>query len=234
MTVVPLRHARPLGALALAGAMATVIAGCSGSTTPSAVASAVANASFPAATEAPSEPPSEAMSAEPSSAATEAPSETELPSAVATAIDPCQLITAAEAGQMVGVTFGAGKEHEGANHVKSCTYTSGTNTFTVDVAVAPDEATAKTAENQAVSAIESNQGLKDAGMKETKLTNFAPGTDALILDGQVKGQISLAARALMLLKGVTYVGFSDLAIGGDVPSQDAFKNEAMTVISRIP
>jgi hypothetical protein len=224
MTVVPLRHARPLGALALAGVMATVVAGCSGTTTPSAIASFVANASLPpVATEAPT------------TATSEEPSESAGPSAVATSIDPCQLITAADASTLVGVTFGAGKAHTNENNVKDCVYSAGTNVFTVEVAVAPDEATAKAAEASAKQDLENQgKGMIKSGMKVTELPSFAPNTDAALLEGSVTGPIKLDARSMFLLKGTIFAGFDDIAINGSAPSADAMKAEAMKVIGELP
>ena len=142
--------ALPIGALVVAAALA--VAACTSDATPSAIASAVAHVSFPPiATEAPTATPTEA----PSTAATEAPSESELPSAVATDIDPCQLITSADASQLVGMKFGAGKASEAENNVKLCTYAApGPNLFSVEVAVAPDVATAKAAEAAALQDLE--------------------------------------------------------------------------------
>src|SRR4051812_39997261 len=57
-------------------------------------------------------------------------------SARATTLDPCQLVTAAEASQLSGVTFGPGKEETTGsdNTGKRCTYGSQTkNVFFVQV-----------------------------------------------------------------------------------------------------
>jgi hypothetical protein len=224
------RHIAVLPALA---AVAIIAAACTSGSAPSAIASAISNASLPPiATEAPTSPPSE----EASNASTEAPSESALPSAVATDIDPCQLITQAEASSLVGVTFGAGKSETDENHLKSCSYAGpGPNIFRVEVAVAPDEATAKAAEAQAQAELAS-QAKDEAhlALQVTQLPGFADNTDAAILEGSASSPIAVDARAMLLLRGVDFVGFSDVAIGGKAPSQDAMKAQANTVLAKLP
>ncbi len=232
MSTQPIRRSR--SATALAGAAIVLIAaGCTGTPAASAVASAVVNATIPPlATEAPTSSPTE----EASTTATEAPSETALPSAVATAIDPCQLITADEASKLVGVTFGAGKTITNPGKPNLCTYAApGPHLFSVEVAVAPDEATAKAAEAHAEQDLKSQGSqLGQMGVKVTELPGFAANTDAAMLEGSVKGSVPLAARAMFLLRGVTFVGFSDVALGGQPPSAQDMQNEAMTVLGRLP
>ena len=222
----PSRHAATIAGVALA---AIAVAGCSGSATPSAVASAVAQISFPpVGTEAPSEAPAAS-----SSTSSEAP-EASLPTAIPTAIDPCQLITADEASTLVGVTFGPGKESTDKN-LKLCSYGTATNVFTVEVEVAPDEATAQAAEAQAKAELDAKAGQAGEGsLTAIPLPSFADNTDAAILEGSVSKPIAVDARALLLLRGVDFVGFSDVAIGGQAPSQDAMKAQAATVLSRLP
>jgi hypothetical protein len=225
---------RPIVALLPAlAAVAVLASACTSGSAPSAVASAITNASIPPiATEAPTTAPS----VEPSSASTEAPSETELPSAVATDIDPCQLITQQEASSLVGVAFGAGKAETDANHLKRCSYAGpGPNIFMVEVAVAPDEATAKAAEAQAQADLAS-QSKDQAGvtLHVTQLPGFADNTDAAILEGSAASPIAVDARAMLLLRGVDFVAFSDVAIGGKAPSQDAMKSQANTVLGKLP
>ena len=222
------RHAATIAMVALA---AVAVAGCSGSTTPSAVASAVAQISFPpVGTEAPTEAPPAS-----SSTSSEAP-EASLATAVPTAIDPCQLITADEAGTLVGVTFGAGKESTTDNNLKVCTYAGpGPNIFTVEVGVAPDEATAQAAEAQAKADLNAKASQEGGPvLNVVPLPSFADNTDAAILEGSATKPIALDARAFLMLRGVVFALFSDIAVGGPAPSQDAMKAEANTVLSRLP
>lgn len=223
------RAAATIGLVAVA---VLAVAACSGSATPSAVASAVAQISFPpVATEAPTATPAP----DASSTSSEAP-QASLATAVPTDIDPCQLITAEEAGTLVGTTFAAGKASTGDNNVKICSYAGpGPNIFTVEVAVAPDVATAQAAEAQAKADLEakaSQGGL--SGLTVTQLPGFAPNTDAAILEGSTSKPIAVDARGMLLLRGVDFVAFSDIAVGGKAPSQDAMKAQANTVLGKLP
>jgi hypothetical protein len=216
---------RPAGAVAIVVAFA--LAGCSSSTgAPSAVASALANAP---AVVLPSDTPA-ASEAAPSSADS---SETPLPSAVVTDIDPCQLITSDDASAFVGVKFGPGKATTTENNLKICSYSGpGPNVFMVQVAVAPDVATAQAAEAQAKADLAS----KGATLDVVPLPSFADNTDAAILQGAASGGgLSIAGRGLMLLRGTTFVGFSDIAAGGgQPPSEQAFQDQGNAVLAKLP
>jgi hypothetical protein len=229
MTTVRIVSRRAVAALAIV-AVASVGA-CTSGTSPSALASAVANASLPpvasaTATTSPSTAP-----------ASEAPSESALPSAVATDIDPCQLITSADASALTGVTFGAGKEST-ENNVRMCTYAApGPNLFSVEVAIAPDVATAKAAEAAQEKDLQTQASdLASLGLTVTKLPNFAPNTDAALMQGGMSaGGQSIAARAMFVLRNVTFFGFSDVAVnGGQPPSEQKMKDEAMTLLGKLP
>ena len=172
------------------------------------------------------EPPSSAPASEEASGTPE-------PTAVATDLDPCQIITSDDASTFVGVNFGKGKASTTENNVKMCAYSApGPNIFTVEVAVAPDVATAQAAEAAAKADLAS-QGAK---LGVEPLPSFADGTDAAILQGSASSNgISLGARAMLLLKGTTFVGFSDISAGGaQPPSEQAFKDLANTVLAKLP
>jgi hypothetical protein len=221
MTQVRTVRGRQAGALAVLAALA--VAGCNASTgAPSAVASALAAAPpivLPSDTPASSEAPPSAAE----------PSESALPSAVVTDIDPCQLITSDDASALVGVKFGAGKATNTENNMKMCSYSGpGPNIFTVEVAVAPDVATAQAAEADAKAELSS----KGANLAVIPLPSFADNTDAAILQGSAGG---VGGRALMLLKGTTFVGFSDISAGGaSPPSEQAFKDQGNAVLAKLP
>jgi len=226
---------RSVVALATAAAAIAVIAACStGAANPSASPSSLVNANPPPVASAAATPAASASSA----AASEAPSESALPSAVATDIDPCELITADDASAFVGVKFGAGKESTADNNVKTCNYDGpGPNLFFVEVAVAPDEATAKAAEAAQEADLESQaQDLASLGLTVTKMPGFAANTDAAIMQGSLsEGGMSVAARAMFLLRGTTFVGFSDTAVGGgEPPSEQAFKDKANELLAKLP
>ena len=236
MTVVRSVFRARAAALAAAAVLSLVcLGGCGGTTSPSAIASAIAAAGTPPPASAVtlSAPPSE----EPSSAATEGASESALPSAVPTDLDPCQLVTSADASSFVGVTFGPGKESTTDSNVRMCTYTAGTaNIFDVGVAIAPDVATAKAAETALEKDLETQTNdLASLGLSVTKLPGFAAGADAAILQGGITaaGQ-SIAARAIFVLRGTTFFEFGDIALGGNPPSEQATKDKAMELLAKVP
>ncbi len=157
--------------------------------------------------------------------------------AVPTSIDPCQLITSQEAGKLVGATFGAGKESTTEGNARICTYGAQTpNVFMVEVAIAPDEATAKADEKAAQAALKSKANqLPAVGLVVTQLPNFAPGADAALMQGSMSaGGTTIGARAIYVLRGTTFFGFSDVALNQAPPSANAMKAEAMTVLGRLP
>jgi hypothetical protein len=224
---------RALGTrLALVAALAAGAAACTTGTaaTPSlAVPSAVAVAPS-------GEPSATTQSSEPSASSSPEEASAE-PTAVPTALDPCQLLTQDEASQLAGVSFGPGKEDTNGKNTKLCTYGGNTkNVLTVVVAQAPDVATAKAQEAKAKQDIEDQaQSFGVGKVKTTELPGFATDTDAVLIDGtaDVGGQ-TLGGRALYLLKGATFFGFSDLALNQEPPSDDAIKAQAMTSLGRIP
>jgi hypothetical protein len=233
MTAARVVPRRAVAVLAVVAALA--FGACSsGSPNASAIASIIANASPAPASAAPTASPSAASSGP----ASEAPSESALPSAVVTDIDPCQLITADEASSLVGVTFGAGKESETDKHLKLCSYAGpGPNVFNVEVAVAPDVATAKAAEQAAENDLQAQAtDMAQLGLTVTKLPNFAPNTDAALMQGsRSAGGISIDAKGMLLLKNATFVGFNDVAVGGGkAPSEQAMKDKAMEVLAKLP
>ena len=178
----------------------------------------------------PTDTPAPSGSGEPGASASD------LPSAVPTDIDPCQVITADEAGQLAGATFSAGKVEETAGHARICTYGAGTpNVFMVIVAIAPDVATAKAAEKAAEQDLKDNAQSFGVPFNVTKLPGFADQTDAVILDGSASlGGQSISGRGMYLLRGTTFVGFNDLVRGKKAPSADDMKAQAMTVLGRVP
>lgn len=233
MTTVRIVSRPAAAAAALAVVAAVAVGACSsGGPNASAIASILANASLPpVASSAPTSSPSAA-------AASGGPSESALPSAVATDIDPCQLITSADATTLTGVTFGAGKETTTENNLKMCTYSAaGPNLFSVEVAVAPDVATAKAAEAAQEADLKAQASdLASLGLTVTELPNFAENTDAALMQGGMSaaGQ-SIAARAMFVLRNTVFFGFSDVAVnGGQPPSEQAMKDEAMTLLGKVP
>ncbi len=206
-------------------AVAAILAACSSSS------------ATPSASEAPSAAASQAALA--STAATAVPTptpstnatETELPTDVPTAYDPCVLVPSDEASTLTGATYGAGVESTAGN-TKFCTYGSNTlNVLTVAVGVAADEATAQAGEAQFVTQL---QAAAANGLTVTQLTGFTADSDAAVLSGSmtVSGQ-TFSASAITVLRGTVFFGFSDVTLGTPAPSSADLQSEAMTVLGRL-
>lgn len=218
--------------LALIAFPLLVALGACSSSSPSASAGAEATASpVPVSTPAASAPAASAPAAESSAPAESAPAASSGPTAVPTAIDPCQLVTSAEASQLVGVSFGAGKESTTEGNGRICTYGSSTlNVFTVLVAQAPDQATVDAAKQQALAGIQQALGQ---GLKVTELPNFADG--AATMEGSATvGGTTVSARGIYVVKGLIFFAFSDVAVGKSAPSSAALQAQAQTSLGRLP
>ena len=155
---------------------------------------------------------------------------------MATTLDPCQLVTAAEVNQLTGDNFGAtsGQESTTSGHAKICSYGAEGTVFQVIVGVAPDVDTAKAGEQQAEAVL---QKAAANGLKVTELPGFADGVaDVATLTGSetVAGQ-TFAGTALYLLKGTTYLGMSDIAtLGAKAPTAAQMEDQAKVTLTRLP
>ena len=184
--------------------------------------------------------PSTAPTAEttPSAApsASEAAAESVGPTAVPTTIDPCQVVTPAEASTLAGVKLGPGSPTTAENNSKLCTYGQEGLIFTVIVTAAPDAATAKAQEPEFKTAIE--QGAAKAGladMKLTEMTDFQPGVDAAVLSGSTTlGGKKIEGIAFYALKNAVLLAITDLVYGGTAPTAQAVEDEAKIALDRLP
>jgi hypothetical protein len=220
---------RGLAAIALAGLVA---AACSSSATPAPASSAAASAASEDSPVIVPIPTIQASSDVAGATDTAGPSsDVSEPTGVATSLDPCQLVTAQEASTLAGATFGAGVESTTSGHGKICTYGGRTlNVFMVIVGQAPDAATAKAEEAQAEGQLKA-QAPK--GVTYTLLPNLADGgamiSDTISMSGQ-----SVGASAIYVLKGATFFGFSNIAIGKAPIPGAALQAEAQIILGRIP
>ncbi len=159
-----------------------------------------------------------------------------LATAVATTLDPCQLVTAAEVSQLTGVSFadGSGQASTTPGHAKLCSYGQAGTVFQVIVGVAPDVTTAQAGEQEAEALL---QKAANDGLTVTELKGFADGVaDAATLTGSktIAGH-TFAATAIYLLKGTTYVGMSDIATSGaTAPSASQMEDQAKVTLTRLP
>ena len=221
-TLLHLAASHPARGLAVI-ATAVALTACSGSSPAASSAASSSAASSSAASEvaAASATPTEAPTATPTSEPTGRP----------TALDPCQVVTASEASTLSGASYTSGQESTSGN-AKLCTYgPNTTNIFTVVVGEAADTSTAQSDEQDFVAQL---QQAAANGLTLTQLPGFAAGTDAATLEGSMSaGGQTVSVSALYLLKGTTFVGFSDVAINGTAPSSADLQAEAMTVLGRI-
>ncbi len=215
---------RPTAATLTITASALLLAACSSpaTTAPSQTAS-------PAATQASS--PSSADAGASSAAATQ--------SAVATSLDPCQLVTSSEASSLAGTTFGPGQQESSGKNGKRCVYGSQTtNVFTVEVGQDADPAAARadwSAEQARAQALIDKK--LPAGISLSAHTTDVPGLAdrAAVASGSASaaGQ-TLGLSGIYLLKGATFLAFQDVLLGHAAPSAAAMEAEARTALSRVP
>jgi len=96
---------------------------------------------------------------------------------------------------------------------------------------------AKAAEASVQADLASNaQETADLGLTVTQLPNFAANTDAAMLQGEKSaGALSVAGRAMMVLRNATFFAFSDVAVGGGKPpSEQAMKDKANEILATLP
>jgi len=157
-----------------------------------------------------------------------------------TALDPCQVVTSDEASALSGATYSAGTESTTQDGGKLCVYgAQTTNVFMVLVAQAPDADTAQA------------EWAQEQAQVQSVIQNGLPGgvsinlnvTD-LTLDGFDQAAIAQGSRptpagtingsACYLLKGPTFVAFSNVLLNNPAPSSDALQSQAQTVLGRLP
>jgi hypothetical protein len=155
--------------------------------------------------------------------------------ATPTSLDPCVLIDSQEASAFTGATYGDGEESTTSGGGRICTYGANTtNVFMVEVAQAPDVATAQSYKAAFLADLQANlQKLTSEGMNITQLPNFADGAVMADASLTVNGS-TINGRAMGVLKGTIFFGFSDIVLGGPAPTSDAAQTEAQTLLGRLP
>lgn len=134
-----------------------------------------------------------------------------------------------------GATFGPGVESTTSGGGKICTYGSETaNVFMVEVAQAPDVASAKAYKADFLATLQASaEQLASGGLNVTELPDFADGATMGQLNTNVEGT-ALNGSAIGVLKGTIFFGFSDVVKGGAAPSSAAVQSEATTLLGRLP
>ena len=157
-------------------------------------------------------------------------------------LDPCKLVTAQEASNLTGITFGAGVEETADNGARECVYSRpNQNVFIVMVNVASDATTAEadwaTTEADAQSGLQKLAGSEGAsvGLHAGNIT--LPGADqaaTAVAGGAIGGNHILNVSAIYVLKGAVFFMFSDLSLDKPAPAASAMAATATTVLTRIP
>jgi hypothetical protein len=162
------------------------------------------------------------------------------PTAKATTLDPCELVTAAEASQLSGATFGAGKkEATGTSGTgMRCTYgAQTTNVFFVQVASAASASEAQadwaTEEAQLDADIAKALGHTSATTTKTDLTGLADKAATGTLTDDVDGQ-TVDINVIYLLKGPNLLAFGDSTLNAPAATVDALKAQAVISLDRMP
>ncbi|MGO8685929.1 MAG: hypothetical protein ACLQT7_01910 [Candidatus Dormibacteria bacterium] len=179
-----------------------------------------------------------------SSASTATPSAASSATAVATSLDPCQMVTASEASSLSGATYGAGVEGTTSGGGKTCTYgAETTDVFEVILGEASSASVAQADWAQEEGQVQSDlqqafQSAQSAGVTVSfnvnDVTNVsgadraAVGTFSTTISG-----VSIGGTALYLLKGADFVAFSDLEVGHAAPSASAMESQGSTTVGRL-
>ncbi len=174
--------------------------------------------------------------ATPTPAPTSTPAATAKPAAtVSTSLDPCQVITSAEASKLAKASFGKGAESTTSGGGKFCTYGANTtNVFMVFVGQAPDIATAKAYQADFEALIQENLAqLTSEGFVPTDVAGLG---DAAIYDEASftlpKG--TLNGSVIGVRKGTIFFGFSDLVANAPAPTRAAMEAQAKVILEKLP
>ncbi|MGD0173401.1 MAG: DUF3558 family protein [Anaerolineales bacterium] len=171
----------------------------------------------------------------PAPTSTSAPTSPKQQATAATSLDPCQLITSAEASKLAGGSFGAGEESTTSGGGKICTYGANTkNVFMVEVGQAPDVATAKAYQADFLATIQENLAqLTSEGLVPTDVPNL--GDAAIYAEASFTLPTgTLNGSAIGVRKGTIFFGYSDLVADGPAPTRAAMESEAKTVLGKLP
>lgn len=161
--------------------------------------------------------------------------------ATKTTDDPCEVLTAAEASALAGVTFGPGLEEDTGTADtpgKRCTYgAKTTNVFFVQLASAADASSAAAQWDQERAAV--SEELTKPAPPELNLHPTATDVPGLADKATlVSGTASLdghtfAGTSIALLDGATYLSFGDLTVDAPAPTVTAMEAQAKVSLGRL-
>jgi len=180
------------------------------------------HASQAAASSAPTTPP-------PSRSAS--PGDTSSPQGQANDLNPCQLVTQAEASTLAHAPFGPGKlEGNAVRH--ECVYGAQTpNVLDVFVLQGASTDDAQAEWNQLLAEAKAGAGQAADLVQLTPDSGIADRAEWVELN---LAQIGVSGRGLAFLKGSVGVYMIDEVRGGSAPTRAAFTDQANTVLTRLP
>ena len=212
--------------------VALAVAGCTGGASPAASGPLVVTATpLPAASAAATPVPSDTT-------ASDSPSESALPSAVATNIDPCQLFTSADASSWVGVNFGAGKEATSENNIRSCTYArAGHEPLLRGRRHRPGRrhGEGRRSGRGGRPPVASEPARERSAIE--KFPNFADNTDAAILQGSMsaaRSEVRGAGDATSSAARPSSRSAISRSTTATPPTEQAFKDKATELLAKLP
>jgi len=149
-------------------------------------------------------------------------------------------VTTSEASSIAGASFKAGKEDVTSGGAKTCTYGAQTrNVFLVVVTQAPDAATAQAdwAQEQAKAEAAIQKDLPPGASVNLNASDVSnvPGADMAAIasfNTTISGQ-PVGVIGIYLLKGATFVSFSDLVLGTP-PTAATMEAQAQITLGRVP
>lgn len=158
----------------------------------------------------------------------------------ATTSDPCQIVTASEAGALAGATFGPGLEMPGNNGGKACIYGfHSPNVFWVIFLTAGSSSAAQGLWSQELASISTQlqEGAAgaSAGSGFTPTATTVSGADraALWSTTATIGGVALTSFGVELLKGADFLAFFDSHDGSSPPGTASLDAQAMTSLARV-
>ena len=175
--------------------------------------------------------PTSASTATSPAVATSAPQQTGVP----TPLDPCVLVPSTEASALTGASFGQGVEDTTPGGARLCNYgSSTTNVLLVEVAQDTDAAAAQNDMTGFLAFLQTKAPeLAGMGITTAPVANFADG--AITAQGSIsQAGVTINAIDFGFVKGATFFGMSDVALGSAPPSLSAMQAEATTVLGRLP
>lgn len=155
---------------------------------------------------------------------------------VGTALNPCDLVPQDEASTLANYAFDVGTVEDNPSGGSRCVYGSQTtNVMNVELAQAPDPATAQAYRDKFISDLQAQAAqLAAKGLVVTQVPDFQDGAVQATINFTISG-ITISGSAFGFLKGANFVGISDVTRGQPAPTVQAIMDEMTNnVIPRLP